>query len=142
MFYYYRPLINHFNATKMNSQSKHLIEQLQGFCGSTTCYQIPMLRTKYTEGIKYLADQAQCHWLITDTAVVCKSLKHKSSFILVLFKRYSNTVQKRTHKEAKITYANGNGVILFEQEYEYTDLPLNELRLFYTNDMLMLPNEY
>ena len=29
-----------------------------------------------------------------------------------------------------------------EQEYEYTDFPLDELRLFYTDDMLMLPNEY
>jgi len=142
MFHNYRPLINHFNVTKMNSQNKHLIEQLQGFCGSTTCYKIPLVKTHYTEGIKYLADHVQCHWLITDTAVVCKSLRNKSSFILVLFKRYSKRVQEQTHKEAKITYANGKGTILFEQEYEYTDFPLDELRLFYTDDRLMLPNEY
>ena len=126
----------------MSAQSKQLIEQLQGFCGSATCYQIPMLRTKYTEGVKYLTEQAQCHWLVTDTAVVCKSLKNKSTFIVILFKRNPKSVQERTHKEAKITYADGNGTILLEQEYEYTDFPLDELRLFYTDDMLMLPNEY
>ncbi|RXG11476.1 hypothetical protein DSM03_1167 [Leeuwenhoekiella aestuarii] len=126
----------------MSTQNKHLIETLQGFCGSTTCYQIPMLRAKYTEGIKYLADQAQCHWLITDAAVVCKSLKNKSSFILILFKRNPKSVQEQTHKEARITYANGKGTILMEQEYEYTDFPLDELRLFFVDDMLMLPNEY
>ena len=96
----------------------------------------------YTEGIKYLADHAQCHWLITDAAVVCKSLKNKSNFIVILFKRNSTSVQERTHKEAKITYANGNGIILYEQEYEFTDFPLDELRLFFVDDMLMLPNEY
>ena len=126
----------------MSAQSKQLIEQLQGFCGSTTYYKIPLVKARYTEGIKYLADQAQCHWLVTDTAVVCKSLKNKSNFIVILFKRNSTSVQERTHKEAKITYANGNGIILYEQEYEFTDFPLDELRLFFVDDMLMLPNEY
>ena len=126
----------------MNFKSKQLIDQLQGFCGSTTCFKIPLVKARYTEGVKYLAEQAQCHWLITDTAVVCKSLKNKSTFIVILFKRNSTSVQERTHKEAKITYANGNGIILYEQEYEFTDFPLDELRLFFVDDMLMLPNEY
>ena len=126
----------------MNFKSKQLIEQLQGFCGSTTCFKIPLVKARYTEGVKYLAEQAQCHWLITDTAVVCKSLKNKSTFIVILFKRNSTSVQERTHKEAKIAYADGNGTILLEQEYEYTDFPLDELRLFFVDDMLMLPNEY
>ena len=126
----------------MNFKSKQLIDQLQGFCGSTTCFKIPLVKARYTEGVKYLAEQAQCHWLITDTAVVCKSLKNKSTFIVILFKRNSTSVQERTHKEAKIAYADGNGTILLEQEYEYTDFPLDELRLFFVDDMLMLPNEY
>ena len=126
----------------MNFKSKQLIDQLQGFCGSTTCFKIPLVKARYTEGIKCLTEQAQCHWLVTDTAVVCKSLKNKSNFIVILFKRNSTSVQERTRKEAKITYADGNGIILLEQEYEYTDFPLDELRLFYTDDMLMLPNEY
>ena len=126
----------------MSAQSKQLLEQLQGFCGSTTCFKIPLVKARYTEGVKYLAEQAQCHWLITDTAVVCKSLKNKSTFIVILFKRNSTSVQERTHKEAKITYADGNGTILLEEEYEYTDFPLDELRLFFVDDMLMLPNEY
>ena len=142
MFHYYRPLIIHLNIIKMDLQSRQLIDQLQGFCGSTTCYKISLVQAHYTEGIKYLADHAQCHWLITDAAVVCKSLKNKSNFIVILFKRNSTSVQERTHKEAKITYANGNGIILYEQEYEFTDFPLDELRLFFVDDMLMLPNEY
>ena len=61
---------------------------------------------------------------------------------MALFKRYCKEDQKRTHKEAVITYGEGNGINLFEQQYDLTDFPLDELRLFFVNDTLMLPNEY
>ncbi|MFD2826018.1 DUF6876 family protein [Leeuwenhoekiella polynyae] len=126
----------------MSIQSKQIQEHLQRFCGSETCYTIPMLKTRYTEGVKYLVEAANCYWLITDAAVITKSLKHKSYFLVIHFKRFSKEVQARLHKEAQITYADGNGTILFQQDYELTDLPLDELRLFFVDDMLMLPNEY
>ncbi|RXG21900.1 DUF6876 family protein [Leeuwenhoekiella marinoflava] len=126
----------------MCTQSKQIQEHLQGFCGSETCYSIPMFKTRYTEGVKYLAEAAQCYWLITDAAVITKSLKHKSSFLVIYFKRFSKEVQARLQKEAQITYADGSGTILFQQDYELTDLPLDELRLFFVENMLMLPNEY
>ena len=126
----------------MNMQSKQIQEHLQRFCGSETAYTIPMFNIRYTEGVKYLAEAAQCYWLITDAAVITKNLKHKSYFLVIYFKRFSKEVQARFHKEAQITYADGNGTILFQQDYELTDLPLDELRLFFVEDMLMLPNEY
>ena len=126
----------------MNTQNKHLIETLNGFCGSETAYTIPMFNIQYTEGVKYLADTAKCYWLLTDAAVITKRIKPKSSFLVVYFKRFSKELQERLHKEAQITYADGNGTILLQQDYEYTDFPLDELRLFCVEDMLMLPNEY
>lgn len=126
----------------MNSKNKQIQEYLQQFCGSESCYTIPMLKSRYTEGVKYLAEEGNCYWLVTDTAVIAKSLRHKSSFLVIYFKRFSKELQARLHKEAQITYADGNGTILFQQDYEITDLPLDELRLFFVEDMLMLPNEY
>ena len=126
----------------MNMQSKQIQEHLKQFCGSETVYTIPMLKTRYTEGVKYLAEAANCYWLVTDAAVITKSIKPKSSFLVIYFKRFSEELQERLHKEAQITYADGNGTILFQQDYEITDLPLDELRLFFVDDMLMLPNEY
>tara|TARA_R110002020_G_scaffold80310_2_gene200475 strand:+ start:652 stop:957 length:306 start_codon:yes stop_codon:yes gene_type:complete len=101
-----------------------------------------MLKTRYTEGVKNLAEAAHCYWLVTDAAVISKSLMPKSSFLVIYFKRFSKKMQECLHKEAQITYADGNGTILFQQDYELTDLPLDELRLFFVGDMLMLPNEY
>ena len=48
----------------MSAQIKQLIEQLQGFCGSATCYQIPMLRTKYTEGIKRYVTEVEASEIV------------------------------------------------------------------------------
>ena len=33
-------------------------------------------------------------------------------------------------------------LFVFEQQYDLTDFPLDELRLFFVDDTLMLPNEY
>ena len=44
--------------------------------------------------------------------------------------------------EAKIDYSDGNGHIFETQKYHLTDFPLDELRLFFVDDTLMLPSEY
>ena len=103
-------------------------------------YQIPLLRTRFTDGLKYLANVADCFWLITDTSVIAKSLMNRSEFID--FKRLSEEKQDFTGYEAEIIYTDGNDTVLEKQGYLSTDFPLDELRLFFVNDTLMLPNEY
>ncbi|WP_394365304.1 DUF6876 family protein [Maribacter stanieri] len=46
-------------------------------------YQIPLTRTRFTEGLKYLSNVAECFWLITDASIIAKSLKDKSYFITI-----------------------------------------------------------
>ena len=58
----------------MKTQVKELKEGLQHFHGTEMFYQIPLLRTRFTDGLKYLANIADCFWLITDTSVIAKSL--------------------------------------------------------------------
>ena len=126
----------------MSSQSKQLQEHLQRFCGSEILYTIPMFKTRYTEGVKYLAEAANCYWLVTDVMVIAKRLRSKSSFLVIYFNRLSEELQQKQNTEAQITYGDGNGTILYQQDYEFTDLPLDELRLFFVQDTLMLPSEY
>ncbi|WP_394343967.1 DUF6876 family protein [Subsaximicrobium wynnwilliamsii] len=52
-------------------------------------YQIPLLRTRFTDGLKYLSEVAKCFWLITDTSVTAKSLMNRSSFVSIDFIRLS-----------------------------------------------------
>ena len=126
----------------MENSNINLDQELQQFRGSELVYTLPLFHYKYTEGVHYLAEQAACYWMLTDIAAVVKRFRAKHGFIVAIFKRYCEEDQRRIHKEAVITYGEGNGITLFEQEYDLTDFPLDELRLFFVDDTLMLPNEY
>jgi len=126
----------------MKAQVNEIKEGLQHFHGSETIFQIPLLRTRYTNGLKYLVEAAGCFWLITDTSVIAKSLIDRSEFITIDFKRLSEEKQDFTGYEAEIIYTDGNDNILEKHGYRATDFPLDELRLFFVNNTLMLPSEY
>ena len=126
----------------MKTQVNEITEGLQHFNGTEMFYQIPLLRTRFTDGLKYLANVADCFWLITDTSVIAKSLMHRSEFITIDFKRLAKEKQDFTGYEAEIIYSDGNDIILEKHKYRATDFPLDELRLFFVNNTLMLPSEY
>ncbi|SHG48006.1 hypothetical protein SAMN05444483_11352 [Salegentibacter echinorum] len=126
----------------MKAQINEIKEGLQHFHGSETLFQIPLLGTRYTNGLKYLAEAAQCFWLITDASVIAKSLIKRSEFITVDFKRLSEMEQNAKGYEAEIIYSDGNDNILGQHRYRVTDFPLDKLRLFFVNNTLMLPSEY
>ncbi|MFY0712615.1 hypothetical protein J1D01_02980 [Seonamhaeicola sp. NFXS20] len=126
----------------MHTKANKIQEQLQYFNGSEMFYHIPLLRTRFTDGIKYLVNAAACFWLVTDTSVVAKSLKERSSWVTIDFKRLPEKEREASGYEAVIIYSDGNDNILEEHGYTMTDFPLDELRLFFVNDTLMLPSEY
>ena len=118
----------------MKAQVNQIMEGLKHFNGSELFYQTPLIRTRYTNGLKYLANVADCYWLITDISVIAKSL--------IDFKRLSEEDQDFSGYEAEITYSDGNGTIFETYRYNFTDFPLDELRLFFVDGTLMLPSEY
>ncbi len=126
----------------MNLQDNEIKQNLQQFSGSETVYSFPLINTRYTEGMKYLATAADAYWLITDVSVIAKSLMRKSYFITIDFKRLPIAKKGTVGHEAEIAYSDGNGNIFETHRYEVTDFPLDELRLFFVNGTLMLPGEY
>lgn len=124
------------------AQVNDIKEGLQHFHGTEMFYKIPLLQTRFTDGVKYLAEVAECFWLITDTSVIAKSLMNRSDFITIDFKRLPEEKQDYSGYEAEIIYSDGNDNILEKHCYRVTDFPLDELRLFFVNDTLMLPSEY
>jgi hypothetical protein len=126
----------------MKTQVNKIKAELQQFIGSETFYKIPLIGTRFTDGIKYLADNAECFWLVTDASVIAKSLKSKSYFVTVDFKRLSENERAEKQCEAIINYSDGNDNIFETHRYNVTDFPLDELRLYFVDDTLMLPSEY
>lgn len=126
----------------MNDKNKALRESLQQFCGTTQFFQLPLIRTRFTDGINYLAKKADCFWLVTDASVIAKSLMDRSYFIAIDVKRLSESERQQKGCEAIINYTDGNETILETHRYNVTDFPLDELRMYFVNNTLMLPNEY
>jgi len=121
---------------------QELRNNLAAFCGTESFYKIPLLNTVITDGIQYLADKANCFWLVTDASVIAKSLMDRSPFVTVDFKKLSPEMQEALGYAAIIEYSDGNDTILETHKYQITDFPLAEIRLFFTNNTLMLPSEY
>ena len=126
----------------MNDKVKKIKAELQHFCGTEMFFKIPLIGTCFTDGLKYLAKEAECYWLITDVSVIAKSLSKKSSFITIDFKRLSEKERLENQCEAIINYSDGNGNIYETHRYIVTDFLLDELRLFFVDNTLMLPSEY
>jgi hypothetical protein len=126
----------------MNNKNKALQESLQQFCGTTQFFKLPLIQTQFTDGIHYLAEKAACFWLITDASLIAKSLMDKSYFITIDVKRLSKSEGQEKGCEAIIYYGDGNDTILETHRYNVSDFPLDELRMYFVNNTLMLPSEY
>lgn len=130
------------NLYPMEISIQDFKEQLSQFHGSQCIYSLPICRTRYTEGVQYLASTANAYWLLTDASVMGKSLMEKSRFITVDFKCYSEAEREEIGFDAVIAYSDGNDTVFTEQQYHITDFPLDELRLFFVDNTLLLPSEY
>jgi len=114
-----------------------LIEELQQFTGSDQFYRHPLFRKYvYTEGVHYLAEKGQCHWLIDFVLSNQLDKKIKGQ----PFQVWSITV-KDDHS-ASIQVEDGNENKLHRFELTFTDFPLKTFSLWLVEQTLLLPSEY
>ncbi len=126
----------------MRTQADEILEKLEDFRGTEMFYKSATVKCRYTEGIKYLAETAHCYWMLSDSSIVAETLMKQSYFITVDFKRLTEKEQQKEKCEAVIIYSDGNDNVLKTQKYISTDFPLDELRMFYVDNTLLLPSEY
>ncbi len=92
-----------------------------------------------TDGVKFLADEGKCYWLLD---------LYASHLIGVHGEQESFTVLKLTlvGAGAKVVIEDGNGNQLAQQHVEYTDFPLASITLYGVWDgsmwIVMLTSEY
>jgi hypothetical protein len=48
----------------------------------------------------------------------------------------------RTDHTATLSCEDGNGHTVFTKEIEFTDFPLDEITLYFANNVIHLPSEY
>lgn len=117
------------NATKKNLD-------LSGFTGSEeyTRFRRNML---LTEGVTYLAKEAECFWLLDIISSYQAITEVRNEEFQVYILRVD--LEKST---ATVECNDGNDNILKTQFIEFTDFPLKEIKLYYTDGVVLLPSEY
>lgn len=111
------------------------LSTLGQFTGTEEYYSNPLFRgIQYTDACKFISDNGAA-WLITDILAV---LSHEKK---VMREEFVSINVRVIDGGAKIIYDDGNGNVLFTQDYPITDFPGN-VKFFYTNKVLMLASEY
>lgn len=109
---------------------------LSQFIGTEKYYRITH-RHLLTDGTKYLAENAQCFWLMD--AIASHLPKQYHDYFAVV----NITVKNGS---AQLTLDDGNGNIFAQRFIEYTDFPMNEIKLYCSFDgeywVIMLISEY
>ena len=111
--------------------------QLTQFIGTTGYYRISR-RHLLTDGTKYLAEEAECFWMMDAIASHLSEIGTKDWFVQVRMTVNGN--------RATMIYENGNGSEHARQEIPYTDFPMHAISLYACWDgeqwVIMLPSEY
>ena len=106
-------------------------QDLDQFTGTQSYYKHWCSKNVYTDGVKYLADKAGAYWLID----AIFSYNRKEPFQVWELVKTGTT--------AVLTMQEDTGApIKVKQEIPFTDFPLDEIQLWFTNGVLYLPSEH
>ncbi len=111
--------------------------QLSYFTGTERYYRITR-KHLLTDGTKYLAEEAECFWMMDAIASHLSEIGTQDWFVQV----------RMTVKNSRATmyYEDGNGKEHARQQIPYTDFPMQGITLYACWDgqhwVIMLPSEY
>ena len=111
---------------------------LAQFTGSEHWYRHNLVRkVAYTDGAKYVAQAGGAYWLLDEIAFrqLDESKVASEEFqVWVLRVKDDHT--------AMLTCEDGNKNVVYTKELTFTDFPLDEIMLWFTNNVILLPSEY
>jgi len=116
-------------------EPKQLLAELAHFTGTTQWFKNPIFpKFTYTDGVKYLAENAGAFWLID----------YIFSNQISPIKEHPFQVWeiKVVDDEGFITIGDGNDNLIKEFKIPYTDFPLDKYTLWFVEGVLLLKSEY
>ena len=115
--------------TTKNKQAE-ILEGLKHFHGSAEIYQLSPLFPGFciSEGVRYLRNEAECHWLIDDIAafqIHPKVRRHPK-----LKEEQFWTLDVKEDRTAKLKCEWDSGKVVIQQNISWTDFPLAQIRIW------------
>ena len=113
-----------------------LLAALAQFSGTTQWYFHPLYKAfRYTDGVRFLAKNAECYWLLEFISSHQNNAKIKAT-------PFQTWKLVRKGSGCTITIDDGNGKIIKSFSLSFTTFPLNSFTLWMIDKVLLLPSEY
>jgi hypothetical protein len=111
---------------------------LRQFTGTEQWHRHGIVRdVLFTDGAKYVADQAGTYWLLDEIALAQRGNNRVAAEAFQLWQLTVNP-----DYTAALTCDDGNGNVVYSKAIPYTDFPLQEIALYFTDGVILLPSEY
>lgn len=111
--------------------------ELSQFTGTENWYRHPMVhKMLYTDGIRYMMAKAGAYWLIDEVAFQQFHPRVKNEEFQVWTLKVN-----LDEPTAVLQCEDGNGRVLCSKTIPYTDFPLNEIKIFVSDNVILLPSE-
>ena len=102
----------------------------------------PVIGT-YTDGVKFLEDECGAYWLIDAIfSYQYGKIKKEPFQVWTLNKCVYKTGKRAGQEYWKLEGQDGNNNVIAKQIIEFSDFPLDEIKLYLINRVLLLPSEY
>lgn len=116
--------------------------ELESFSGTETYFKLtdssPMM---YTDGVRFLATETKAYWLLS---LIESFYAHKARFIqkndFLTIKL--TTLINEPYPTGLLRFEDGNYNIIHAYAIDSTTFPIDELKLFLIDNVLLLPSEY
>lgn len=103
---------------------------LAQFTGSENWYRHGLNRNVlYTDGAQHVAEHGGAYWLLDIIAIAQQHEKRVRDEEFQVWK-----LSVRDDRSASLVCDDGNENIVYTQNIEYTDFPLDEIKLYFTNN--------
>ena len=121
--------------TKTATLSEHDLAQ---FTGSDNWYRHGINRNVlFTDGAKHVADEGGAYWLLDAIAICQRSEPRVAAEDFQVWK-----LSVRPDRTATLVCEDGNDNAVYTQLVAFTDFPLDEITLWFANNVIYLPGEH
>ena len=112
--------------------------ELRQFTGSEQWYRHGLVRTVlFTDGAKFVADHGGAYWLLDEIALAAARQQARRREEFQVWK-----LTVKPDRTATLTCDDGNGNVVASKKIPFTDFPVDEVELWFTNNTIYLPSEH